>query len=532
MSLLRNFATVGGATLLSRLLGFARDVLIAGALGAGPVADAFVAAFRLPNLFRRIFAEGAFNAAFVPMFARALEGDGTAEDREAARSFAAEALAGLTFVLVVFSALAIVFMPWLTYALAPGFAQDPEKFELTVLLSRICFPYLLFISIVALLSGVLNGFRRFGAAALAPVLLNIVLTLTLAGIFWAGWEGRPVAALALSLGVAVAGFAQLAMLIAALHRLGFTIPLRRPRWSPQMRKFVRLGVPGLIAGGGIQIGIWIGTLIASWQPGAMSYLYYADRLYQLPLGLIGIAIGVVLLPEIARRLRAGDTEGALWSQNRALEFALLFTLPATAALAIAATPIVRVLFERGAFDMVASAATAAALMAFALGLPAFVLAKVFQPVYFAAEDTATPMRFTLVQMAINVGGAAVLFPFLGHVGIAVATSVSAWINVALLWLGLYRDGRFRSDERLRARLPRVVIATLAMAAAIYAAMRMLAVPLMTPNSWEAFAALAVLVLTGMVVFAAAAFALGASRLSDLKGIARPPRTVTPTPDLH
>ncbi|MEM7567031.1 MAG: lipid II flippase MurJ, partial [Pseudomonadota bacterium] len=229
MTLLRNFATVGGATLLSRLLGFARDVLIAGALGAGPIADAFVAAFRLPNLFRRIFAEGAFNAAFVPLFARTLEGDGTREHREEARAFAAEALAGLTLVLLVVSGLAIVFMPALTLALAPGFASDPEKFDLTVLLSRICFPYLFCVSLVALMSGVLNGFRRFAAAAFAPVALNVVLIITLGLVYASGWAGSATAGLALAIGVACAGLVQLALLVIALRRLDFRIPLRRPR---------------------------------------------------------------------------------------------------------------------------------------------------------------------------------------------------------------------------------------------------------------------------------------------------------------
>ncbi len=520
MTLLRNFATVGGATLLSRLLGFARDVLIAGALGAGPIADAFVAAFRLPNLFRRIFAEGAFNAAFVPLFARTLEGDGTREHREEARAFAAEALAGLTLVLLVVSGLAIVFMPALTLALAPGFASDPEKFDLTVLLSRICFPYLFCVSLVALMSGVLNGFRRFAAAAFAPVALNVVLIGVLGLVYAMGWTGSPTAGLALAVGVALAGVVQLALLVIALRRLDFRIPFRRPRWTPGVRRLVKLGVPGLIAGGGMQIGIWIGTLIASLQDGAISWLYYADRLYQLPLGLIGIAIGVVLLPEIARRLRSGDTDGALWSQNRAMEIALLMTVPAATALALAAEPVVRVLFERGAFGPDATAATAAALFAYAFGLPAFVIAKIFQPVYFAAEDTKTPARFTLVQITINAAGAAALFPFIGHVGIALATSAAGWVNVALLWRGLRQDGRVAFDARLNARIPRIVASAALMGGVLWFAGDALEPWLAGEASLGRFAGLAALVAAGMAVYAAAALGLGATSLRDLRGVRR------------
>ena len=328
-----------------------------------------------------------------------------------------------------------------------------------MLLSRICFPYLLCVSLVALMSGVLNGFRRFAAAAFAPVALNVVLIGVLGVVYASGWTGSERAGVALAVGVAIAGVVQLALLAIALRRLDFRIPWQRPRWSPRMKRLVTLGLPGLVAGGGMQIGIWLGTLIASLQAGAISWLYYADRLYQLPLGLIGIAIGVVLLPEIARRLRAGDTDGALWTQNRAMEIALLMTLPAATALALCAEPIVRILFERGAFGPDATRATAQALTAYAFGLPAFVIAKVFQPVYFAAEDTATPARFTLIQIAVNVGLAAALFPFIGHVGIALATSVAGWTNVALLWRGLGRDGRFTVDDRLATRSGRIALAT-------------------------------------------------------------------------
>jgi putative peptidoglycan lipid II flippase len=346
VSLLRNFATVGGATLSSRVLGFVRDILMAAALGTGPVADAFVVAFRFPNLFRRLFAEGAFNSAFVPLFARTLEGEG----REDAKAFAQEAMAGLLTVLALVTAVAMIAMPVLMLILAPGFIGDPEKFDLTVFLTRITFPYLTLVSILALISGVLNGLGRFAAAAFAPTLLNVVLIGVLWALLAADLAGEAEAGMWLAIGVVVGGFAQLALVVGDLHRAGFLLKLVRPRWSERMKRLVSLGVPGIIAGGITQINIVVGTMIASLQAGAVSLLYYADRLYQLPLGVVGIAIGVVLLPELSRRLKAGDEAGVKVASARSLEFAMLLTLPAAVALAAIPVPLVSVLFERGAFS--------------------------------------------------------------------------------------------------------------------------------------------------------------------------------------
>ncbi|MEO1264865.1 MAG: murein biosynthesis integral membrane protein MurJ, partial [Pseudomonadota bacterium] len=294
--LYRAFATVGGLTLVSRVLGFARDILIAAALGTGGVADAFFVAFRFPNLFRRLFGEGAFNAAFVPLYAKRLEGEGAA----AASRFAGEALSGLATVILVLSAVAILAMPWLMFGLAPGFADEPEKFALSVTLSQITFPYLLCMSVVALLSGVLNSHRRYWAAAAAPIVLNVVLITAILIAIQSGYAGAAGAGYVLSIGVTLAGLAQLALLWFAVRRAGIRLSIPRPRWSADMKALVSLGLPGLLAGGITQINIVIGTIIASLQAGAVSYLYYADRLYQLPLGIVGIAVGVVLLPELAR----------------------------------------------------------------------------------------------------------------------------------------------------------------------------------------------------------------------------------------
>ena len=465
MSLMRSAMTVGGMTLLSRVLGFVRDVLMAALLGAGAVAEAFVVAFRLPNLFRRFFGEGAFNSAFVPLFAKRLEGEG----RRAALRFAEEAFAGLLFVLLLLTIAAELFMPAFVWVMAPGFSGDAEKFRLTVLLSRITFPYLLCMSLVALLSGVLNSLHRFALAAFAPVLLNIVFIVVLVYGWFAGLSGQPELGVLISAGVTLAGFLQLALLWWAAHRAGFTVRLRRARWTADMKRLVVLGVPGLIAGGITQLNLVISTIIASWQKGAPAWLYYADRIYQLPLGLVGVAIGVVLLPEVSRKLRAGDHAGVQGSQNRALEFAMFLTVPAAVALMAMPAPVVQVLFERGAFHAGDTRATAAALAAFAAGLPAFVLIKVFSPAFFAREDTKTPMIHAAVSVGLNITLAIALFFWIRHVGIALATTVASWVNAALLGRALHARGYWRVDAQAGRNLPRILLAALLMGLALLAA---------------------------------------------------------------
>ncbi len=505
MSLMRSAMTVGGMTLLSRILGFVRDVLMAALLGAGAVAEAFVVAFRLPNLFRRFFGEGAFNAAFVPLFARRLEGEGKAT----ALKFAEEAFAGLLFVLLALTIVAELFMPAFVWVMAPGYAQDPEKFRLTVLLSRITFPYLLCMSLVALLSGVLNSLHRFALAAFAPVLLNIVFIAVLIYGWIAGLSGQPTLGVLIASGVTFAGFLQLALLWWAAHRAGFTVRLRRARWTADMKRLVALGVPGLIAGGITQLNLVISTIIASWQKGAPAWLYYADRIYQLPLGLVGVAIGVVLLPDISRKLRAGDHAGVQGSQNRALEFAMFLTIPAALALMAIPLPVVQVLFERGAFHFADTQATAAALAAFAAGLPAFVLIKVFSPAFFAREDTKTPMIFAAVSVGLNIALAIALFFWIRHVGIALATTVASWVNALLLGRTLSARGYWLLDEPTRRNLPRILVAALLMGALLLAANTWLA-DWFTPGvpfAWRALL-LAAMVLGGAAVYLGLSWMLG------------------------
>ena len=511
MALLRSFATVGGYTGISRVLGFVRDILIADVIGTGPVADAFFVAFRLPNLFRRLFGEGAFNAAFVPLFARHLEAGGKA----AAKLFAEQTLAVLLSVLLLLSALAMAGMPWLMYALAPGFAAEPAKFDLAVQLSRITFPYLLFMSLVALLSGVLNSLYRFAAAAAAPILLNVFFIAAL--IVVVPLAGAPGQTLAWT--VAAAGLGQFLFLLIAAQRAGMALALPLPRLSPGVRRLLRLIGPGVFSAGVLQINLMVGTIIASLQAGAVSYLYYADRVYQLPLGMIGIALGVVLLPELTRKLRSGAEAEASERLNRGLEMSMLLTLPATVALLVIPWPIIVVLFERGAFDRTSSEATALALAAFAAGLPAYVLVKVLQPAFFAREDTVTPFKMAVATVAANIVLSLLLFWPLGHVGIALATALAAWLNAALLAVALYRRGFLSLDARLKGRLPRIALASLVMGLALWAAARWLG-PWFEAALWWRIAGLAILVGGGLGLYAGLAYGLRAVDRAELAALVK------------
>jgi putative peptidoglycan lipid II flippase len=523
MKLYKSFATVGGLTFLSRILGFVRDTLAAMVLGAGPVADAFYVAFRFPNLFRRLFGEGAFNSAFVPMFADKLEGEG----KDAARAFAEEALAGLAFVVIIVSALCMIFMPWLMYLLAPGFADTPAKFDLAVQLTRITFPYLLCMSLVALASGVLNSLGKFGESSSVSIVLNVVLAAAMMLSVWLGYRNEDMAGYIQAWGVFVAGILQLVLLIWGLKRHGFTLKLRWPRWTEGMKNLVALGIPGVIAGGITQLNILIGTMIATQQDGAVSHLYYADRLYELPLAIVGIAIGVVLLPEVTRHLRAGNTAEVMSSQNRSLEFAMLLTVPAAVALAIVPTDLVKALFEYGAFTPADTPYTANALAIFALGLPAFVLIKVFSPAFFARQDTKTPMRYAGWSLTLNtIGSVALFFVFrklgwMPHLGIAVATSIGGWINAILLWRGLQSRGYFAADDQFKRALPRILISSVVMGVGLYALSWFLA-PYIGGSTGFAvrFTALMVLIGGGLGLYALAAWLTGAIRPNQFKAAFR------------
>ncbi len=503
--------------MISRVLGFVRDVLFAALLGTGPVADAFVVAFRIPNLFRRLFGEGAFNSAFVPLFAKRIEGEGA----DSARRFGEETLSVLLLALVIFTIAAELSMPWLIHVMAPGFSDTPDKLDLARVLTMIAFPYLMFMSLVALFSGVLNSVGKFAAAAAAPIILNLVLISVLIAVALAGWGGDQVTGVALAWGVSVAGLLQLVMLVWAARREGYFLKLRRPRLTPGVRRLVVLGIPGVIAGGITQINLLVGTIIASFQDSAVAYLYYADRLYQLPLGVVGIAIGIALLPDLSRKLGANDEAGADDSQNRALEYAMLLTIPSAAALIAMPAPLIQLLFERGAFTAVDTGKTAWALAAFAVGLPAFVMIKVFSPGFFAREDTRTPMIYAGVAVVANIAGSLALFPYFGHIGIALATSIAAWINAGLLAVTLERRGQFVLDERNCTRLPFIVLASTAMGVAVWTGQVWLAPWFTTQVGIEIRILLtALLVAGGVVTFFIMTEITGAARISEIAGYFR------------
>jgi len=498
--------------MMSRVLGFIRDIMIAAVLGTGVAADAFFVAFRIPNLFRRIFAEGAFNNAFIPLFSRNLEGQGG----EAARRFAEQAASVLIFTLLIFTALAEIFMPGLMYVMAWGFTDTPDKFDLAVLMTRITFPYLIFVSLLALYSGILNAFGRFAAAAFAPVLLNVVFIAALSMLIGRNVENSEEAAVVLAWAVSLAGLLQLLVVVFAARSVGMILGIRLPRLTRDVKRLVVLGIPGVLAGGITQINIIIGTLIATLQDGAVSWLYYADRLYQLPLGVVGIAIGVVLLPDLSRKFQEGNRAAAFESQNRSLEFSLILTLPAAVALFVVPVPIISVLFERGAFETGDTKATADALAAFALGLPAFVLIKVFSPGFFANEDTKTPMAFAGVGMIVNVICSLALFWWIGHVGIAIASSLAGWVNAVLLWWTLTRRGLFEFDGRLRRLALPLFISLLIMGLGLWGIYYVLE-PWFSPgnSSTVRVAGLALLVTGGLILFGVAAQLTGAVNLTHL-----------------
>ena len=506
--LMSSFFTVGVWTLISRIAGFARDILIASFFGAGPIAEAFQVAFSLPNMFRRFFAEGAFNMAFVPMFSKKVEAGEDAVD------FAAQAFSALAGILIVLTVIAQIFMPWLVWAMASGFVGD-ARFDLAVDYARICFPYILFISLAALISGMLNATGRFAAAAAAPVLLNILIVGALTLFYFMGWNLETALIWSLPLG----GIAQLALVWVAVRKAGMNIIPRLPKFSPELKQLAIIAAPAALAGGVVQINLLVGRQVASYFDGAIQWLALADRLYQLPLGVVGIAIGVVLLPDLSRKLRAGDHTGGKHAFNRAAEFSATLTIPAAFALSIASFPLISVLFQRGAFTTADAQSAALALSIYALGLPAFVFQKVLQPLYFAREDTKTPFYYALNAMILNAVIAIGASYYIGYIAAAWGTTLAAWIMVFQLWRGTRSMGdAARFDAAFKRKLPRIIAASVIMGLAVYALQWALTDALVT--SGIRYLALLALVTGGMAVYTAALFGLRVYSLSEIKAIVK------------
>jgi putative peptidoglycan lipid II flippase len=450
--------TVGGFTLLSRVTGFMRDIMLAAILGAGPVADAFFIALRLPNHFRAIFAEGAFNAAFVPAYARIRHQAGA----EPARLFADRVFTMLVAAEAVLLAVALLFTPAVISVLAPGFREDPHRFALAVELTRITFPYLLLVSLVTLYGGILNALQRFASPAAAPILLNLSMMATLAlAVFF------PTAGHAAAWGVFIAGCLEAAMVGADLaHRDGLP-RFRELKLDDDVRRFFRALGPATLGSAGTQIALFADTIIASFlAAGAVSALYYADRLNQLPIGVIGIAIGTVLLPEMASRIAVGDEEGARHAQDRAIELTLLLSIPCLVAFIVVPDLIMLALFSRGAFTAADAAAAGATLAAYSIGLLPFVLLRSVSSCFLARGDTATPVKALLVSVVINVALKILLMGRYAQVGLAFATSIGVWVNFALLTWFAMRAKLMSIDMRLKTSVVKLAAAGVALAAAL------------------------------------------------------------------
>ena len=510
MSLARDVTTVGGATLLSRLLGFVRDVVIAAVLGAGALADAFFIALQIPNLFRRLLAEGALNSAFVPLWLRRRQEDG---DR-AARRFSEDVLGTLGVALAAIAVLCALFAPAIVALLAPGFAAEPYLFAVYFL--RLCAPYLAIVGLVAVMAATLNAAGRVGAAAAGPVAFNVVMIAAVAGIAVAGLGSSPIAGAILAGAIVVAGVFQLIVVGGAMVRLADPPIAPQLSVSPDVRRFFRMMLPGVIAAGIPQLTLIAGTIVASSSPSAVSWLTYSFRLYELPLGVVSIAIASVMTPAIAAHVRTEDRAASATTQSRAFEIALGLALPAAAGLALLAGPIVTGLFERGAFGARDTAAVAGAVAAIALGIPGHALEKVLASVSYAHEDTRTPMLTALAGLAAAAAAAILLFPSHGHVGIALAIGACGWVSAALLGLVLLRRRRLLVDADFRRRMACIVLATVLMAMAIAGLRALLGTAADAGgSSLRSLVTMTILVASGLGVYLVVLRLFGVVRISEV-----------------
>lgn len=514
--------TFSSLTLVSRLMGMARDLLITARLGASATvaADAYYTALAFPNLFRRIFAEGAFAAAFVPAYARTL----TAEGEEVADTLASDALATLAAATIALTIAAQLAMPWLMYVINPGYADDPVKFKLAWVLTQITMPYLPCMAIAALLSGVLNAKGRFILSAGAPTVLNAAILIAVLP------NNDPIgSATAASIAVLIAGVLQAALLWWGARRAKARIILRRPKLTPQIKALIALAIPGAIAASATQINIFISGILASQVAGARAWLAVADRLYQLPLGLVGVAVGVALLPSLSKALQAEDAEDAQSVTDQAIVFALALTFPAAAALMAMPYFLVDGLFVRGAFTGFDAQATAAALFHYGWGVPAFVLLRVMSPIFFARRDTKAPMRFALISVVINIVLGITLFRIVGFHGIAAATSIATWFTIAQMSVTLHRRGDYRPSKRAWGKIARVLAASAALGLMLVAAEHYRDVLIGVFGYKEI--AIIVISMAGAAVYPMLLLASGGVTLAEVRHLLRRRRSaLPPTPD--
>lgn len=513
MNLTKALASVGGLTLASRVLGLVRDSLFARFVGAGFASDAFLIAFRLPNMFRALFAEGAFASAFIPMFNQKVA-DKDGPGLPAGITFAEQALAVLLPILIAMTVVLELFAWPVTLLLSGKFnGVSHEQFAYAVQLSRITIPYLALISLVSLLGGILNSLNKFWVNAAAPILLNLTLIVALLGFHS---SDALVTARNQAIGVSVSGALQLLWLMWACRANGVSMRLRMPKWNADVKQLMKLILPAAAGAGAVQINLVISTALAAslLAHGSVTYIYMADRLNQLPLGLIGIGLGTVLLPTISRQLGGGEHAAAMDTQNRGMELALLLTLPAAVALIVCGQPIAAALFGYGKFDAGDVARTAEALAAFSVGLPSYILVKVLTPGFYARQDTKTPVRYAMISMAVNLIGNLALIVPLQHMGPPLATAIASSVNVAMLYWTLVKRGHFQADTRLKRRAPRLALAAVAMGVVLWFGQ-----DLLTPylhGTWLVRGlALAVLVSAGGAVYALATLVTGAFTRADL-----------------
>lgn len=522
MSLHSSIATVGGCTAISRVVGFIREILIARYLGAGMMADAFFVALRFPNLFRSLFAEGTLNVAFVPLFSGELQTRG----RQHALAFARSVFGFLFYVLLIFTVLMEVLMPCLMFILAPGFEEISGKLALTTTLSRITFPFLLCVSLVSLFSGMLNSAGRFWAAAFTPTLLNIVMVGFLVGV--TPWIQSPYApAYALAWGVFCAGFIEFLFLFWHLYRLKMTFRLIGPvkalcHMTRGVKTLLKKMAPGVLGSGVYQINLFLDTLFVSFVgAGAISWLNYANHLFQLPIGIIGVAIGTVLLPVLSKHIKSGQMQQANQQLNRGLEVSVALSVSSMLGLMLLATPIIGILFEHGAFTRQDTLHTATALIIFAVGLPAYMMTKTLAPFFYARGDTTTPVKIAVVGVILNAVMAVTFMQFWGYAGIAAATSVSVWINAGQYIVRLSRRGDFRLDSQFKYRVGRILASGIGMGVALYGLKALSSVYF---PGWEygtdfmSFVILGGLIGVGLVAFVGGLILSGGIPLAQIKNI--------------
>ena len=506
MNLIASTSTFGFFTLISRILGYVRDILIAIFLGTSFLADAFFVAFRLPNTFRRLFAEGTFNAAFIPSYAGAL-----AKNKIEADNFAKNVFNLLFIILLFFVLVAEIFMPQLIFLIAPGFYKDPEKLKLAVDLSRITFPFLFFICLASFFGAILNSYNKFAAAAAAPIILNVIL---IGSLFFSQWVNIS-DVLILSYAVSLAGFLQLIVLLFFVRKNFKPILSIKIKIDEQIKLFFRKLLPSIFSSGVTQINILVGTIIASFQAGAVSYLYYADRVYQMNLAVAGIAVGTVMLPELSKHVKNNNSEQITNLQNRALELCLFLSVPAAVALVLASDQIITSLFGYGSFDNVSVINTAIALTFFAFGVPAFSILKIFSNFFFARNDTKTPFYLSVVSVTLNIMISVSLFSRFGFIIIPIATSISSWINVLMHYYFIKKRDLHIFDSKFIYKFPRMILSVVVMGIILYLLLGFFSDKFDYNESWK-FIYLFIIVAISLISYFVISNFSGAFKFKDIK----------------